>query len=101
MLVNHHSKSLEDVGLRAELNIPVIIVSVILMFFGIVIPPILIEYRGIDLLVAILLGALVSIVGNLVLLYGQRNKLVKVFHVEFKDFGKGEDVWKVEKLEQR
>ena len=73
--------NLEDVGLKAQLNIPVILISGVLMFIGSVIPTILIEYNTVNLCLAIVIGAVVSIGGNLILLYGLRNKLVKLFSV--------------------
>jgi len=97
VFVSPPSKSLKDVGLRAELNIAIILVSVLLMFLGTIIPPILMEYYELDLLLAISMGALVSIVGNLVLLYGLRNRLVKVFAVEFRDTITVEDKFTVTK----
>lgn len=92
------AKSLEDVGFKAQLNISIILISVVLMFIGSVIPAILTEYNTVNLFLAIGIGAAVSIVGNLILLYGLRNKLVKVFSVTFTDQGKATDEFKVEKL---
>jgi len=75
------AKSLQDVGLKAQLNIPIILISAVLMFIGSVIPAVLTEYSTVNLFFAVGIGAAVSIVGNLILLYGLRNKLVKVFFV--------------------
>jgi len=92
------AKSLEDVGLKAQLNIPIIIISVVLMFFGCFIPAILTEYTTVNLFLAIGIGAVVSILGNLILLYGLRNRLVKVVSVTFSEQVKATDEFKVEKL---
>ena len=67
------------------------------MFVGTIIPPILTEYYEINLIPAIFFGALVSIMGNLILLIGLKHKLVKVFSVKITDEGKGKEEWKVEK----
>jgi len=80
------ARSLEDVGFKAQLNIPIILTSVVLMFIGSVIPAMLTEYTTVNLFLAIGIGAGVSIVGNLILLYGLRNKLVKVFSVTVTEY---------------
>ena len=59
----------------------ILAISMFLMFSGAMCPTILPKY-GIDLIVSVIIGAIVSIVGNLVLIYVTESKLVTTAIIE-------------------
>ena len=67
----------EDINLKSEFNIPIVIISIVLMFIGTIVSSALPQYKILDFLPSVFLGALISIVGNMILLYGQKDKLIK------------------------
>ena len=59
----------------------ILAISMLLMFSGVMCPTILPKY-GIALIVSVIIGAIVSIVGNFVLIYVTESKLVTTAIIE-------------------
>lgn len=61
--------------IRLKWNYRILVICMILMFAGTILPTILPKY-GIDLMASVIIGAIVSVAGNLVLIYATKSKLV-------------------------
>lgn len=61
---------------KLKWNHPYLSLSMILMFIGATFPTILPKFLEIDLIVSVVIGAIVSIVGNLAFIYATKSKLI-------------------------
>jgi len=62
--------------IKLKMKYHILAISTLLMFSGAICPTILLPKYGIDLIVSVIIGAIVSIVGNFVLIYVTESKLV-------------------------